>query len=252
METNLNPSETAMQKKAIILAGSTAATDDEDLPAQFLSVGNKPLLYYTIKTFLDAYDDLTVILVLPETHLDIGREIIDGYFDAARVVICTGGSTRFESVRNGISRLGGDDSIVFIHDGIRCLITTDLIRRAFDAAVETNTAIPVVPVNENLRIMEEDDLEPIDVSRLRVVQTPQTFHSKILQTAFDIDYKPHFSDEAAVVEAYGLKLNFIAGEPHNFKVNTPERRFAAAELLPATGGAGVQNRQSGQQTNSSA
>ena len=89
-----------------------------NLPKQFLLVNNKPVLYYTIKTFLEAYDDLQIILVLPTEYTDMGQEIIDAWFDKDRIRITTGGDTRFQSVKNGL-QLINDEAVIFVHDGVR-------------------------------------------------------------------------------------------------------------------------------------
>ena len=83
-----------------------------------------------------------------------------------------------------------------------------------------------------MRIVDEENENTIiDRNNLRLVQTPQTFHNKILQTAFKIDYKDQFADEASVVEAYGIKLNLIMGEEHNIKITTPIDLKIAEVLL---------------------
>ncbi|HYV54996.1 MAG TPA: 2-C-methyl-D-erythritol 4-phosphate cytidylyltransferase, partial [Chitinophagaceae bacterium] len=70
-----------MTKYAIIVAGGTGSRMGSNLPKQFMLIKDKPVLYYPIKTFLDAYDDLQIILVLPAAFTDTGEEIIDAYFD---------------------------------------------------------------------------------------------------------------------------------------------------------------------------
>src|SRR5665647_3157646 len=111
-----------MNKIALIVAGGKGTRMNNEIPKQFLLIKNKPILYYSIKAFLDAYEDMEVILVLPEEHMGKGQEIIDGYFDNSRFRICAGGRTRFHSVQNGLSLINEEEAIVFVHDGVRCLI----------------------------------------------------------------------------------------------------------------------------------
>ena len=125
-----------MKKIALIVAGGTGSRMNKELPKQFLLLKNKPVLYYTLKAFLEAYDDLEIILVLPGEHIGKGQEIIDGYFDHSRLRICAGGRTRFHSVQNGLALIH-EESIVFVHDGVRCLITGNLIKKCYEAAVES-------------------------------------------------------------------------------------------------------------------
>lgn len=222
--------EIAIARKAIILA-SCNVNGTNEFPYEFALVNGKPLLYYAVRTFLEAYDDLQVVLVLPETYIGNGQEVIDGYFDASRIVICPAGSNRFESVQKGISRLNEEDCIVFVHDAVWCLVSDDLIHRCFTAATKNNTAIPALSIKGNVRRIEDDQSVVAKADDLRIVQSPQAFHSTILRTAFDIDYKPHFTDEAAVVEAYGLNVNLIEGEQCNIPVEDEHRLKFAQSVL---------------------
>src|SRR6185436_13650017 len=132
-----------MKKYAIIVAGGMGSRMNNTIPKQFLLLNGKPVLYYSIDAFLRAYDDLQIILVLPEEHVAAGQEVIDAFFDYSRIQITIGGQTRFDSVKNGL-QLVAEESIVFVHDAVRCLVTVDLIQRCCDAAVEIGSAIPVV------------------------------------------------------------------------------------------------------------
>jgi 2-C-methyl-D-erythritol 4-phosphate cytidylyltransferase len=219
-----------MKKIALIVAGGTGSRMNNELPKQFLLLKNKPVLYYTLKAFLEAYTDLEIILVLPEEHTGKGQKIIDRYFDHSRLRICAGGRTRFHSVQNGLALIH-EESIVFVHDGVRCLITGNLIKKCYDAAVESGTAIPVVECTDSVRMITDSGSEMLNRSKLRLVQTPQAFHSKILLPAFEIDYKDTFTDEASVVEAFGLTVNLIEGEVNNIKITTPGDLVLAESLL---------------------
>ncbi len=221
-----------MTKYAVIVAGGTGTRMGNHIPKQFMLLKDKPVLYYSLKTFLDAYSDLQVILVLPVDYTDMGQEIIDAYFDKERIRITAGGETRFESVKNGLA-LATDESIIFVHDGVRCLLTKDLIRRCYEKAVETGSAIPVIPSTDSVRLITEEGNDAVDRSKVMLVQTPQTFHSKILLPAFQIDYKDRFTDEATVAEAYGLKLSLVEGEENNIKITRPLDLLIAEKLLAA-------------------
>ncbi|HET9824676.1 MAG TPA: 2-C-methyl-D-erythritol 4-phosphate cytidylyltransferase [Chitinophagaceae bacterium] len=219
-----------MNKYAIIVAGGTGSRMGGDLPKQFMSLKDKPVLYYSLKTFLEAYDDLEIILVLPVAFTDLGEEIIDAYFNSERIKITPGSDTRFQSVKNGL-KLIAEESIIFVHDAVRCLASTELIHRCFRVALETGSAIPVVAAKDSIRLLSEDSSEAIDRSKIVMVQTPQTFHSKILLPAYEIDYKDKFTDEATVVEAYGLKVSLTEGEETNVKITTPVDLLIAENIL---------------------
>jgi 2-C-methyl-D-erythritol 4-phosphate cytidylyltransferase len=219
-----------MKKFAVIVAGGTGSRMNSSIPKQFLLLHGKPVLYYTINTFLKTYDDLQVILVLPEEHLAAGKEMIDAFFDHKRIQVAIGGRTRFHSVQNGL-QLVNEDSIVFVHDAVRCLVSVDLVLRCYDAAMENGSAIPVIDSKDSVRMITGDQNEALERNTVKLVQTPQTFHSKILLPAFNIDYKDKFTDEATVVEAFGLKVQLVEGEENNFKITRPVDLVIAEQLL---------------------
>ena len=219
-----------MQKYAIIVAGGNGKRMESDTPKQFLLLKDKPVLFYTINIFLKAFDDLQIILVLPVDFTEMGREIIDGYFDKERIRITAGGDTRFQSVKNGL-QLIEDESIIFVHDGVRCLLSADLIKRCYAQAIETGSAIPAISSKDSVRLITEEGNEAIDRSKVKLIQTPQTFHSKILLPAFNIDYKDKFTDEATVVEAFGLKVFLLEGEENNIKITRPVDMLIAEKIL---------------------
>lgn len=219
-----------MKKTAIIVAAGNGSRMKSDIPKQFLILDNKPLLYYSIKAFFDAFEDMNIILVLPEDYIANGQEIIDGFFDASKIKITAGGRTRFHSVKNGISLIEGD-GIIFVHDGVRCLVTKNLIQRCYETAVETGSAVPAINAADSLRMLTKNGNKILDRSKVKLVQTPQTFHSKILLPAFSIDYKEKFTDEASVVEAYGIVVNLVEGEQTNIKITTPQDLELAKVLL---------------------
>jgi 2-C-methyl-D-erythritol 4-phosphate cytidylyltransferase len=219
----------SLKKVAVIVAGGTGTRMNNTVPKQFLLLKGKPVLYYTINTFLKSYNDMQIILVLPEEHVAAGQEIIDAFFDYNSIKITIGGRTRFHSVQNGLNLIT-EESIVFVHDAVRCLLTVDLVKRCYDAAIQYGSAIPVIDSKDSVRLITEEDSSAMERHNIKLVQTPQTFHSKILLPAFNIDYKDKFTDEATVVEAFGLKVKLVKGEESNIKITQPID-LIVAELL---------------------
>lgn len=219
-----------MKKYAVIVAAGSGSRMGGDLPKQFLLINEKPVLYYTLQTFLNSYNDMQVILVLPVDYTDMGQEIIDAWFDKDRIRITDGGDTRFQSVKNGLQMVDGD-AIIFVHDGVRCLLSEQLIHKCYESAVETGTAIPVVPSKDSVRFLHDSGSDAVDRNKVVLVQTPQTFHSKILVPAFQIDYKEKFTDEATVAEAFGIKVTLVDGEENNIKITRPVDLVVASKIL---------------------
>lgn len=219
-----------MKKIAVIVAGGKGTRMNSETPKQFMLLKNKPVLYYTINAFLSAYDDIEIILVLPAEHMGKGQEIIDGYFERSRFRLCEGGRSRFHSVQNGLA-LVNEESIIFVHDGVRCLLSSSLIKKCYEAALEYGNAIPAIDSKDSLRLITSNGNKILKRNKVKLIQTPQTFHSKILLSAFKIDYKDKFADEASVVEAFGLRMNLIEGEENNIKITTPFDIRLAENLL---------------------
>jgi 2-C-methyl-D-erythritol 4-phosphate cytidylyltransferase len=219
-----------MEKFAVIVAGGKGRRMGTAVPKQFLPLLDHPLLYHTIKAFINAYADIHIILVLPEDQLSYAQIVLQSFPERIDLTIVPGGETRFHSVQNGLKAVG-ENSVVFVHDGARPLVTAALIERCYDCAVEKGSAIPAIPVAESMRMVEGERNIPINRDHLRIIQTPQTFRSEILLPAFAQGYKDAFTDEATVVEAHGTKVYLTEGERGNIKVTTPEDMVIAAALL---------------------
>jgi 2-C-methyl-D-erythritol 4-phosphate cytidylyltransferase len=172
-----------------------------------------------------------IILVLPDDHIEKGKELVDAYFDPSRILFTAGGETRFHSVRNGVS-LASENSIIFVHDGVRCLVTPQLIRYCYDSAVEHGSAIPSVHLKDSVRQITSVGSMALDRTGLRAIQTPQSFHSKLLLPAMlKIEFKEKFTDEATVVESFGIELHLMEGEDTNIKITTPVDLMLAEQIL---------------------
>lgn len=218
-----------MYKYAIIVAGGTGSRMGGDVPKQFLPLKGKPLLWYTLKAFTDAYDDVQIILVLPENFLEKGQQLVKE-FPLHRIRITTGGETRFHSVKNGL-RLVDTHSLVFVHDGVRCLVSPQLIRHCAEVALEKDNAIPAIAATDTIRIETADGNEAIDRNRVRLIQTPQTFFSNVIKEAYEQPYNESFTDEASVVEKLGVKINLVEGEQNNIKITKPVDLVIAERIL---------------------
>ena len=219
-----------MKRKAIIVAGGNGTRMGTSTPKQFLILNNKPVLYYSINAFLTAFDDIEIILVLPEAYLGMGQEIVDAFFDADKIQITMGGETRFQSVKNGLAFVD-EECIVLVHDAVRCMVTPQLIKELYDEAVFSGAVIPVIPVSDTIRMITDNGSETMERAKLKIVQTPQAFYSKILVPAFNIDYKEKFTDEASVVEAFGVNIHLVEGDVNNIKITTAKDLVIAEKIL---------------------
>ena len=221
-----------MKHTAIIVAGGSGSRMGADLPKQFLRIEAKPVFLYSIDAFLQAYNDMRIILVMPSTYAGLAQSILDEFGYPPSIEIVEGGETRFHSVKNGLAMVS-EDSLIFIHDAVRCLATPALIRRCGDAASEKGSAIPVIPVRDSIRRKDDALNCSVVVSRegLYIVQTPQVFLGSVILPAFASPYDPGFTDEASVLEASGQQVFLVEGEEGNTKITFPDDlTFAAWKL----------------------
>lgn len=216
-----------MKKFAVIVAGGAGTRMQSSTPKQFLLLHGKPLLWYTVQAFLQSYDDMQIILVLPAAHIYTGavQSLV-----SERVVTAAGGETRFHSVQNGL-KLVEPNSLVFVHDGVRCLISPQLIQRCGEQAERLGSAIPAVTATDSLRMEISGNHKVLDRQTVRMIQTPQTFKSELLLPAFQQPYNEQFTDEATVAEACGKEVFLIEGDYENIKVTRPADLWFAEKIL---------------------
>ena len=221
-------------KILIAMAAGSGTRMGSVTPKQFLDLGGKPVLRRTIETFVSAIPDIKVITVLPKEHISFWKEYcLSSEFTCPQLLV-SGGITRFHSVRNALERVP-DGAIVAIHDGVRPLVSTGLIREMFSKMEggRIHALIPVVPSVDTLKVLDtvqsdlgekilKDSGEGIDRSRVFGAQTPQMFLSEDIKDAYSQAFDTSFTDDASVVSKKGIPLSFCAGERYNFKLTSPE------------------------------
>lgn len=220
-----------MKKFALIVAGGKGARMGAAVPKQFLEIAGKPLLLWTIQRFLEFDSELKIILVLPEDQFEQWSEISRDHDFHHPVELAKGGSTRFQSVKNGLEKIQ-ESGIVFIHDGVRPLVSLATLNNCYQTAVEKGNALPVVPVVESIREVEFNESKHVDRSRFRLVQTPQTFQSEMIKKAYLQPENDLFTDDASVCESAGFKINLVDGNVENIKLTNPiDLKIAEALLI---------------------
>lgn len=200
------------------------------VPKQFHVLSGRPVLWHTLEVFLAAYDELQVILVLPAEYMEAGLAVAGATRAPERIQLVAGGEQRFHSVRNGLA-LVEEESVIAVHDGVRCLVTKELVRSCFEQAARLGSAIPVVGARDSVRLLTEKGSEAVDRNRVKLVQTPQTFIGAILLPAYKMEYCDAFTDEATVVEAAGHAVHLIEGDINNIKITLPPDLLLAERLL---------------------
>ncbi len=212
----------------VIVAGGSGSRMGADVPKQFLRLGGEPILAHTVRKFLPYANH--IVVVLPEAHIPLWEELSRECHLEGTHKVCVGGATRFHSVQNGLDVLGYCD-LVAVHDGVRPLVSSEMIERGLACATQKGSAVPTIAAVDSFRIVEGESMKVVDRSLLRAVQTPQIFDGELLHKAYLQEYDERFTDDATVVEALGVTLGFYDGERGNIKITTPEDLIIAKAML---------------------
>ena len=220
-----------MRNITLIVAGGSCTRFGAARPKQFLLLNGKPVLQHTLEAFATASDE--IILVLPQAHHDLWRQLCIDYHCNVPHHVVTGGDTRWQSVKNAIDTLKvlpGD--VIAVQDGVRPLVSGKVIDQAFAIARQCGSAVPVVAVTDSIRQVEDDGTSHIvPRSVLRAVQTPQAFNAVELKAAYDRPYLPVYTDDASVYELAGHPVTLIDGETTNIKITHPSDLLLAENIL---------------------
>lgn len=200
------------------------------LPKQFMILGGEPVVARTINTFYEALPGAEIVVVLPEEHIPLWRNLTARFDVAPHRTVC-GGKERFDSVKNGIKALSEEVEYIAIHDGVRALVSKRLIIGTMLEVERCDAVIPVVDAVDSYRVVDGDESKVISRSQLRIVQTPQVFRSDILRRAYEQEFDARFTDDATVVESLGVKITLFDGERSNIKLTTPEDMIYAEAML---------------------
>jgi 2-C-methyl-D-erythritol 4-phosphate cytidylyltransferase len=217
----------------VIVAAGAGTRVGGDALKQFRWVGGKPMLLHSVQRFQERADVLMVVCVLPR---DKAADPPPWLFqcDLDRLLVCPGGSTRGESVYNGLEDLPEECSIALVHDAARPLVDAELIERVVTQARSGTGAVPALPVVDTLK--ETDDvgriMRTVPREKLWRAQTPQGFPRRMIEQAYARARTDRVSatDDAALAEHYGFPVVTVPGSELALKI-TEEGDFARAEAL---------------------
>lgn len=227
--------ETIVNTGVVIVAGGSGRRMGSALPKQFLLLEGLPVLARTIDAFAEALPGAPVVVVLPESQIDFWRDYA-ARFEVKKHTLAPGGAERFHSVQAGLKallELGEGVEFVAVHDGVRPLVTPELIRRTLDCALTHGAAVPVIEAADSCRLLTAEGSRIVDRASLRLVQTPQIFRTDWLRRAYEQPFDAAFTDDASVVERAGMPVALCPGERSNLKITTRDDLTVAAALLEA-------------------
>ena len=229
---------------AIVLAAGRGKRMNSDVQKQYLMLGDRPVLYHSLKIFEDSFID-EIILVVGEDDIEYCRsEVVEKYGLHKVKKIVAGGKERYHSVMNGIKAIeDGSCSYLYIHDGARPFVTQEILRRAHETVSKYGTAVVAMPSKDTVKIADDEQCakETPDRRTVWMMQTPQVFSYDLIKDAYEklADAEDKLSqlgivitDDAMVVEMFeDTKVKFVEGSYGNIKITTPEDLLIANALL---------------------
>jgi 2-C-methyl-D-erythritol 4-phosphate cytidylyltransferase len=220
-----------LTEHALIVAGGKGTRIKSVLPKQFIELNGKPILLHTLEAFIRYSPSIRIVLVLPEDDFETWRSICKKFEFNYSVTLQKGGETRFQSVKNGLQNIA--EGLVAIHDGVRPLVSEDIIGASFRLAAIHKCAIAAVRLKESIRMTDQDNTKAVDRSRFRLIQTPQTFDVSLIKKAYEQKEDNSFTDDASVAERAGNIISLFEGSYENIKITTQEDLIVAKALMDA-------------------
>jgi len=216
---------------AIIVAGGKGTRMNSATPKQFMLINELPVLMHTVNAFFHYSKNIEVILVLPKDDIPKWQQLVEEHSFDKPVKIATGGASRFQSVKNGLSSIEDKNGLVAIHDGVRPLVNINTIAASFRIAAVHKSAVAAVRLKESIRLTDQDNTKAVDRSSYRLIQTPQTFDLALIKDAYSIEETPDLTDDASVAERSGHRISLFEGSYANIKITTPEDMVIAKALF---------------------
>lgn len=216
---------------AVVVAGGKGVRAGGDVPKQFQVLDDKPVVMHTLEAFYSFNTNIRLILVLPHDFIEYWRQLCQTYQFVLPHTVVEGGDTRFQSVKNGLAKVG-DDEVVAIHDAARPFVSPQLIAQCFEMALHHQCGVvPTIDETNSVRLVTSVGSRVLDRSAIRVVQTPQVFPAHLLQEAYETPFETSFTDDASVAEHHGIDIHLVEGEVTNIKITTPLDWVLAEHLI---------------------
>ena len=214
------------------MAGGTGTRMGAGLPKQFLLLRGAPVLLHTLRRFAEpALGVAEIVVVLPADQLGPWQALCAAHGGAPAHRLVAGGPTRWASVKAGLGALAGHArGLVAVHDGVRPLVSPAVVERTYAAAARHAAAAAAVAPKDSVRTLSPHGSAALNRSRLRLMQTPQTFEIDLLRRAYALPELPTFTDDASVVDDL-CRVELVEGDYRNLKITTPEDLLMAEALL---------------------
>ena len=214
------------KKMVLIVAGGSGKRMNTSTPKQYIRIGEKPILLMTIEAFLKSREVNFLRVVISKSHIEMYRKIASRIKDKRLLPFALGGSSRTESVSNGLksfkNMLFNKTDKILIHDAARPFITQDLIARLFSELETAEAVFPKIPISDALWYKSEKSFNKGPARDLLFrAQTPQGFYFEQIKNLYKNNNETHL-DDISIAQSHKLKISGILGDPINIKLTTPE------------------------------
>ncbi len=223
---------------ALVVAAGVGRRMGSSVKKQYMELGGKPVLYFSLKAFQNSGIIDEIVLVVGEEDLTYVRsEVVDKYGFTKVIGIVPGGKERYDSVWQGLLALPDDEGYVFIHDGARPFVTEEIIRRGYDAVSQYRACAAGMPSRDTVKLADADDFVLSSPNRDQVwlMQTPQVFEIPLIKEAygkFMQQEEKRATDDAMVAEQMlKVRVKLFAGSYENMKITLPEDVKLAEAIL---------------------
>ncbi len=224
-----------MKVSAIIAAAGSARRFGGEQPKQFVALGGRPVLAWSIQAFSISTFITEIVVVSPSMDEEKTMEVAEKWAGRKPLKIVPGGATRQESVKAGLDAVSHGCEWVAVHDAARPLVSQNLIEAVCLMAQEVGAAIPGVSVRDTVKEVYDDGLvlRTLDRSNLYLAQTPQVCRKSDLLSAYELAEEKDIkaTDEAGLLEALGVPVGVVSSSPHNFKITTQDDLLLAEALV---------------------
>ena len=207
-----------MKRVALIVAGGRGKRMNSKIPKQFLYLNKLPILIHTAKKF-SHFDE--IVIVLHKAYFKDWKKICSETNFNKKIKLVEGGENRFQSVKNGLAHIE-NNSIVAIHDGVRPLVSKNLIDVLISKTKTSVGSIPVLPIKNSICQIKNGVTSHVDRKNLFQIQTPQCFIGRDIKDAYKQKYLQCFTDDASVLQNNGGTIISVIGEEKNIKITTRE------------------------------
>lgn len=207
------------------------------VPKALAPLAGEPLLAHAVRALVAEPRIGLVVVAAPEGLEETMGEVAAAHAGGVPVVVVTGGASRVASVSAALAVVPEGFEVVLVHDAARCLVPLEVVAAVVDAVLAGAAAVvPGLPVVDTIRELDAGGgpSRTIDRARLRAVQTPQGFAAAALRRAHAAG-DPAATDDAGMVEALGLPVEIVPGDPRAFKVTTALDLLLAEALLGGGG-----------------